>query len=259
MTLMSDPDVDAHALFSVSGRRALVTGASSGIGERIATTLAARGATVLAVGRRRTRLDDLASRAATIVPVVADITTDDGIATIERTIAAEGVDICVNNAGTSGDADPASESIEHFLGVLEVNLVGHYRVTQVAARTMLERGRGSIINIASIYGLVASAPITQPGYCAAKGAIVNLTRELAVTWARGGVRVNAIAPGYFPTEITEHMWSDDRTVGFIRRNCPMGRAGELSELDGAVVFLASDASSYVTGQVIAVDGGWTAR
>ena len=124
---------------------------------------------------------------------------------------------------------------------------------------MTENGRGSIVNIASTMGLVAAAPIPNASYCAAKGAVVNLTRELACQWARQGVRVNAIAPGFFPSEMTEALESDDRAQGFIRRNCPVGRMGRPDELDGAVLFLASDASTYCTGQVLTVDGGWTAR
>ena len=116
------------------------------------------------------------------------------------------------------------------------------------------------MNIASILGLVGSAPIKQAAYCASKAAVVNLTRELGAQWGRKGVRVNAIAPGWFMSEMTEQdMFGDDSSMEFIRRNAPMGRAGGEHELDGALLFLASNASTYVTGQTIAVDGGWTAR
>jgi hypothetical protein len=141
-----------------------------------------------------------------------------------------------------------------------VNLTGLFGLTQLVARSMLARGSGSIVNIGSILGLVASAPINQASYAATKGAVVNLTRELACEWARRGVRVNAIAPGWFPTEMTnEGMFEAEDGLRYLRRNCPMGRGGEPHELDGALLFLAGDASTYVTGVTLAVDGGWTAR
>ena len=143
---------------------------------------------------------------------------------------------------------------------MAVNLDGLFLLSQQVGLGMIERGHGSIVNIASILGLVGSAPIKQAAYCASKGAVVNLTRELGAQWGRKGVRVNAIAPGWFMSEMTEQdMFGDDSSMEFIRRNAPMGRAGEEHELDGALLFLASNASTYVTGQTIAVDGGWTAR
>jgi NAD(P)-dependent dehydrogenase (short-subunit alcohol dehydrogenase family) len=124
---------------------------------------------------------------------------------------------------------------------------------------MIASGGGVIVNVASMLGLVASAPIKQASYCASKGAIVSLTRELATQWARKGVRVNALAPGWFPSEMTAEMFADDSSMAYVQRNCPMARTGEPHELDGALLFLCSDASSYCTGQVLTVDGGWTAR
>ena len=116
-----------------------------------------------------------------------------------------------------------------------------------------------MVNVASMLGLVGSAPIKQASYCASKGGLVNLTRELGCQWARKGVRVNALCPGWFPTEMTAAMWGDESSEDFVARNCPMGRPGADGELDGALLFLASDASGYVTGQTLTVDGGWTAR
>lgn len=253
-------EADPARSFRLDGRRVVVTGASSGLGARFARVAARAGAEVLAVARRADRLAALAAADSRIVAFPCDITDADDVARLDDAIAARGgVDVLVNNAGASGNAEPHDEPMEHFLAVLDVNLVGMYRVTQVAARHMLAAGRGSIVNVASIFGQVASAPIKQPGYCAAKGGVVNLTRELAVSWARKGIRVNAISPGFFPSEITEHMWGNTDTVAFINRNTPLGRAGREHELDGALLFLASDASSFVTGQVLAVDGGWTAR
>jgi NAD(P)-dependent dehydrogenase (short-subunit alcohol dehydrogenase family) len=169
------------------------------------------------------------------------------------------IDVLVNNAGIGSPVPAEHESIERFREVMEVNVTALFGLSQRVASTMLERRRGSIINIASILGLVASAPIKQASYTASKGAVVNLTRELAVQWARKGVRVNAIAPGWFPSEMTTEMFTEPSAMAFLERNDPMARGGRPDELDGALLFLASDASSYVTGHVLTVDGGWTAR
>ena len=154
---------------------------------------------------------------------------------------------------------PEEEPPDHFRRVIDVNLNALFRLSQLAAVPMLERGSGSIINIASMYGLVAGAPVPQASYCASKGAVVNLTRELGAQWARRGVRVNAIAPGFFPSEMAAEMIEGEGSSKFLRRNTPVGRPGDPHELDGALLLLASDASTYMAGQTIAVDGGWTAR
>jgi NAD(P)-dependent dehydrogenase (short-subunit alcohol dehydrogenase family) len=170
------------------------------------------------------------------------------------------VDVLVNNAGIGGSTPAEQETMERWRSTMAVNLDGLFLLSQQIGIGMIERGRGSIVNIASVLGLVAAAPIKQAAYCASKGAVVNLTRELGAQWGRKGVRVNAIAPGWFMSEMTEEdMFGDESSMAFIRRNAPMGRAGEEHELDGALLFLASPASTYVTGQTIAVDGGWTAR
>jgi NAD(P)-dependent dehydrogenase (short-subunit alcohol dehydrogenase family) len=142
---------------------------------------------------------------------------------------------------------------------MEINCNSVFVLSQIAGRAMLAQGSGSIVNMASIFGLVGSAPVGQASYDASKAAVVNLTRELAGQWARRGVRVNALAPGFFASEMTAELWADERSMSWIRRNTPAGRPGEPHELDGALLFLASDASSYVTGHTLAVDGGWTAR
>lgn len=164
----------------------------------------------------------------------------------------------VNNAGVSGAIPSESETLEHFQRVLDVNLTSLFALTQLCARDMIQRRSGSVVNIASIHGLVAATPIKQAAYAASKGGVVNLTRQLGTEWARKGVRVNAIAPGFFPSEMTRELWNEEKASAWIRRTNPMGRPGEPYELDGAVLLLASDTSSYITGQTIAVDGGWTA-
>jgi NAD(P)-dependent dehydrogenase (short-subunit alcohol dehydrogenase family) len=214
--------------------------------------------------RRADRLESLAAElgeaGAEVLPVACDVTDPNQVealkdACLERFGRA---DILVNNAGTTEIVPAENESEEAFLRVLNVNLNGAFYCAQRFGRAMLEAGRGSIINVASIFGFVASGSIPQAGYVASKGAVVNLTRELAAQWARRGVRVNGIAPGFFLSEMTEEMFSDERSMTWLRRKTPAGRPGEVEELAGAVIFLASDASSYVIGQTIAVDGGWTA-
>jgi NAD(P)-dependent dehydrogenase (short-subunit alcohol dehydrogenase family) len=168
------------------------------------------------------------------------------------------IDVLVNNAGV-GTPEPAeSESPERFADVLDINLTASFAVTQLVGRSMLEAGRGSVVNVASILGIVAAGQIPFASYAASKGGLVALTRELAAQWSRRGVRVNAIAPGWFESEMTAEMFADERSMAWVARKAPMGRPGEPHELDGALLYLVSDASSYVTGQVLAVDGGWTA-
>src|SRR5215203_6070041 len=230
-------------IFGLDGRVAIVTGASSGLGDRFARVLSAAGAQVVGAARRADRLERLAAEV-------------DGLATVT---CFGRVDVVVNNAGI-GRAYPAEEEPrDHFRQVIEVNLNAVFVLSQIAARSMLERGGGSIINIASMYGLVASAPVLQASYCASKGGVVHLTRELGAQWGRRGLRVNALAPGFFPSEMAAEMIEDEQSARFLRRNTPVGRPGLPHELDGALLFLASDASTYVTGQTLAVDGGWTIR
>jgi NAD(P)-dependent dehydrogenase (short-subunit alcohol dehydrogenase family) len=169
------------------------------------------------------------------------------------------IDVLVNNAGIDNQMAAEDEPIDGFRRVMRVNVDALFLLSQLAGRQMIAQGSGSIINVASMLGLVASAPVKNASYCTSKGAVVNLTRELAVQWARKGVRVNSLAPGWFPTEMTAEMMVDDRAMQWLERNCPMARPGAESELDGALLFLASDASSYCTGQALVVDGGWTAR
>ncbi|WP_221045278.1 SDR family NAD(P)-dependent oxidoreductase [Mycobacterium senriense] len=142
---------------------------------------------------------------------------------------------------------------------LEVNLVGAFHLARLAAAPMIAAGEGSIINISSILGLVAAWPIPDAAYTSSKGALISLTRDLACQWARHGVRVNALAPGFFPSESSAPMTEDEASQRYLHTGCPMRRMGEPGELDGALLFLASRASTYMTGQVLTVDGGWTAH
>lgn len=250
-------------LFALGGSVALVTGASSGLGNRFARVLHRAGAHVVISARRGDRLAELARELGDrVTAVVADLSVpqDRERLVADATREAGHLDILVNNAGYSIPGPAAEESLEGFTRSLEINLVAVFHLCQLAGRQMLDAGTGSIVNIASVLGHVGAAPIKEVPYCTAKGGVVNMTRALGAEWGRKGVRVNAIAPGWFPTEMTmDQMFSDDASMDFIRRNTPMGRAGETAELDGALLYLASRASSYTTGEILVVDGGWLAR
>ncbi|MCX2729145.1 SDR family oxidoreductase [Saccharopolyspora sp. NFXS83] len=243
-------------LFGLQGKTALVTGASSGLGARFATVLATAGATVWITARRKEKLDALAATNPALRVLSADLSDEEAR---EALIAETGaVDVLVNNAGTESGAKPLDETPSGFAGVLGTNLVAPFHLAQLAARAA-DGGSLSVINVSSILGLVSAAPLGGASYASAKAGLIGLTRELAGHWGGRGVRVNALAPGWFRTEMNDELFADDRSVRWIERNTMLRRAGEGSELDGALLFLASAASSYCTGQVLAVDGGWTAR
>ncbi|HTO00832.1 MAG TPA: SDR family oxidoreductase, partial [Microthrixaceae bacterium] len=222
--------------------------------------LAAAGADVVVAARRFDRLSILADEIGGLA-VECDVTVSGDVERlVESTLERFGqIDILVNNAGVSPTGRAEEESLKQIEWVMAVNATSVFHLSQLVGRHMIDRGSGSIVNIASVLGLVASSPIKQASYCASKGAVVNLTRELGAQWARKGVRVNAIAPGWFPSEMTADMIGDEKSEAFIFDNCPMGRFGSENELDGALLFLAGDVSSYCTGQILAIDGGWTAR
>jgi NAD(P)-dependent dehydrogenase (short-subunit alcohol dehydrogenase family) len=252
----------AHtALFSLEGRVAVVTGASSGLGARFAAVLHDAGATVTAAARRADRLAQLADGYERIDPHPCDVGDPAQVrALIDATVERHGrVDIVLNNAGTSDSADALAQDDEEFTRVLGVNLTAPYLLSRAAAQAMVAGGRpGCIVNVASILGLRGSQVASQTGYAASKGGVVNLTRSLAAQWASHGIRVNALAPGWFESEMTADLFANDATVKWASRRAPMGRTGRAHELDGAILFLASDASSFMTGQTLVIDGGWCA-
>jgi NAD(P)-dependent dehydrogenase (short-subunit alcohol dehydrogenase family) len=260
---MSDLDDEvrhASSLFSLAGRVAVVTGASSGLGRRFAQVLHRAGATVVLAARRADRLESLAAELPGSMVVVTDVEVDSSLVALADRVgeAHGGIDVLVNNAGLGGARPALGEAVDDFRRIVEVNLISLFRLSQLAALQMVGRGGGSIVNVASIWGLVGGG-LPLSAYSASKGGVISLTRDLANEWAEHGVRVNSIAPGWFPTEMTQHRFADDEKLQWICDRTPLGRGGREDELDGVLLFLASDASSYVTGQTIAVDGGWTSR
>lgn len=250
-----------HGLFGLDGRVAVVTGASSGLGLGFARALAGAGATVYAAARRVDRLRALAEADPRIVPVRCDVTRpEDRTALVDRCYDESGsLDVLVNNAGRPGPPHAEEETDAEFRAVLELNLLAGFHLATYAASRLPEEASASYINISSVIGLVSTAPIGGASYAASKAGTLGLTRELAGQWGRRGIRVNAVVPGWFDTEMTDGLFTNEKSAGWVRRNTMLGRGGRTGEVDGAVVFLASDASSYLTGQAIVVDGGWTAR
>ena len=250
---------DPAALFRLDGRVAVITGASSGLGERAARVLHAAGATVAVAARRVDRLEALAGELERATAYACDVAdADDCAALVAGVLEHHGrLDVLINNAGISVAYPAETEPADEFRRIIDVNLHGAARLSQLAAATMLEHGAGVIVNLASIIGLVGLGQIPQASYAASKGALIGLTRELAAQWGRRGVRVNALAPGWFSTEMNTDLFAEESFLRWIRGRTPMGRAGKPHELDGAIAFLASDASSFMTGQVVVVDGGWT--
>jgi len=249
-------------LFDLTGKTAIVTGGSRGIGKEMAEGLAEAGANLILCARRSEWLDDTVEefrgRGFEVDGVVCDVAKPDDVdAVVMAAVEKFGkVDVLINNAGISWGAMPEDMALDKWRQVLDVNLTGCFLFAQAVGREMLKRQGGSIINIASIAGLTSSAngPF-YAGYAASKAGLIGLTRELAASWGRKGIRVNAIAPGFFHSRLADAVI--DLYERSIQENNVIPRVGSEGELKGVAVFLASDASSYITGQTIAVDGGMT--
>ena len=247
--------------FDLSGRAAIVTGANTGLGQALAVALAQAGADIVAVGR--SAMDEtqglVAAAGRRCHAIKADLSTIAPVSGIvEETLAAFGrLDILVNNAGIIRRADAVDFTEEDWDAVIDTNLKSVFFLCQAAGRHMLAQGAGKIINIASM--LSFQGGIRVPSYTASKSGVAGLTRLLANEWAGRGVNVNAIAPGYFATNNTAALQADETRNRAILERIPAGRWGQPADLGGAAVFLASRASDYVHGHILAVDGGWLAR
>jgi NAD(P)-dependent dehydrogenase (short-subunit alcohol dehydrogenase family) len=249
-----------HQLFDLTGRVAIVTGGSRGLGLEMAEGLAEAGAALMICARREQWLTPAVSalreRGFTVDGALCDIAQPERVqSVVDDTMARHGrIDILINNAGVTWGASPEAMPIEKWHMVLDINLTGTFLFSQAVGRVMLKQQHGRIINVASVAGLHAS--VNGPhyaGYAASKAGVMGLTRELAASWGRDGIRVNAIAPGFFHSRLADPAIPIAEPA--IKASSPIARVGAAGELKGVAVFLASDASNYITGQVIVVDGG----
>jgi NAD(P)-dependent dehydrogenase (short-subunit alcohol dehydrogenase family) len=247
-------------LFKLDGKVALITGAGSGLGRQFAETLSDAGASVVLAARRREKLEETAelvrNKGGNAICLELDVTDSLSITNCVRETTSElgTPDILVNNAGIAKQAFLTDISEDDWDAVLDTNLKGVFMVAQAVVKSMINADKhGSIINIASVLGLRVSKALGS--YIAAKSAVVQLTKAMAIEWSRYNIRVNALAPGYFITEINQEQFADGSAEDFLMRRVPMSRVGDLREIAGPLLLLASDAGSYMTGSIIAVDGG----
>ena len=258
---MADALPAPFRLFDLTDRVAVVTGASSGLGEALARALAGAGARVAVVARRKDRLEELASSIGGLA-VGADLLELEQVPAIAGTVAAElgPPEILVNAAGNvfaPPNTKPEDETLEDILSTVHLDLVAAHRLAQAVHPSMVEVGRGTIVNISSISGHVGIPAIPNASYAAAKLGLSGLTKDLAVHWAKDGIRVNTVAAGYFRSEITATLFDSEKGDAWLRRNTPLPYLGTTEDFVGTVLLLVSDAGRYVTGQTILVDGGWT--
>lgn len=262
--LASSPAIsDPTAMSGLAGKVAIVTGGGRGLGRALSEGFAAAGAHVVLTGRSAETLEGAVSAitagGGSAKGVPADVAREADVEALCRTTldVFGRIDILVNNAGINPWYKAAEDTaLEEWRAVVETNLTGVFLACREAGRAMLTQGEGAIVNVTSVAGRVALAKTTA--YCAAKGGVELMTRQLALEWAKKGVRVNAVAPGYFATDLTEGLRANEVLSERVTRRTPMGRFGHPDELVGACLFLASPAASYITGASLAVDGGWTA-
>lgn len=249
-------------MFRLDGKVAVVTGGSSGLGVQFAKALAKQGADIAVVARRVERLKavskEIEDMGRKCFPVKCDVTVDDEISAAVDTVMHKygKIDILVNNAGVLTFSPAEKTANSEWKKVIDVNLNGVYMFAKEVAKTMIPRKYGKIVNLGSIHSNVAISEFTLSPYCASKGGVLMLTKGLAAEWAKYNITVNAIGPAYFDSEMTHSAIETSDFEEFVKQRCPMGRVGKPGELDGALIYLASDASSYTTGAIIYVDGGW---
>lgn len=252
--------------FDLTGRVAIVTGCSSGLGVQMAKALANQGAIIVAVARRENKIQEVAEQihkefGVETLALRCDITSTENVEEMVKTVIEKfgRIDILINNAGTGAVAPAEDITDDQFLNEVNIDLFGTFRVARACAKyAMIPQQYGRIINIASMYGLVGNKIAGSSPYHAAKGGVVNLTRALAAEWGKYGITVNSICPGYFYTDLTTDTLNSDFFQQNAKTMIPEERYGKEGELDTAAVFLASEHSSYVTGVNLAVDGGYTA-
>jgi len=248
--------------YNFAGEVALITGGSRGLGLEIAQAFGAAGATVVITARRAQWLDaaeqQLKEQGVTVHAMICDVSDASSVEQlVQRTLETCGkIDILVNNAGLTWGAPAETMPLERWRQVIEANITGTFLMSQCVGRHMLERGKGAIVNVASIAGLSGGQHNTV-GYNSSKAAVINLTRSLAAEWGSRGIRVNAIAPGMFRTRMSEGLL--ERVEGMYTATTPLRRIGQPGEVAPVVLFLASDSASYVSGQVVPIDGGRTAQ
>lgn len=252
--------------FNLKGQVALVTGCSTGLGVQMARALASVGCNIIPIARRLEKLQEVAKMlrdefGVDAYPIKCDITSTEMVeAMVDEALAHFGrIDIVINNAGTGAVAPAEDITDEQFMGEMQIDLFGSFRVARaVAKKAMIPAKYGRVINIASMYGLVGNKIAPASPYHAAKGGVVNLTRALAAEWGKYGITVNTICPGYFETPLTVDTLNSEYFQNYAHTVIPMERYGKEGELDTAALFLASPASTYVTGVALPVDGGYTA-
>ena len=251
-------------LFDLSGKTAVVTGASSGLGRQFALALARQGADVAILARRLEKLEAVKAEVEALgvqcLSVKCDVTDNDQIkAAVEAVVARFGrVDILCDNAGIGLFAPAEEESDEIWDSMIRTNLSAVFYVAREFGKQMIKQNYGKIIMTGSIHSNVAMTGLPLNAYCTTKGGVRMMVKALANEWAKYNITVNAISPAYFGSEMTQSVVNDEEFLKVVKTYCPMGRVGREGELDGAIVYFASDASSYTTGQLLSIDGGWTA-
>lgn len=250
-------------LFDLTGRVAVITGASSGLGVQMAKALALHGADIAVLARRKEKLEQVSEEVRAMgvkcLPIKCDVTSTESVQEAVKAVVAEygTVDIVINNAGTGGVGPTEDTTDEDLYHTLNVDVSGVFKVAREFGKVMIDKKYGRILNIASIYGMVGNMALPSAAYHTAKGAVVNFTRALAAEWGKHNITVNCICPGYFETELTGDTLKTESFTQYMEAHVPVGRYGKTGELDSTAVYLSSEASAYVNGVILPVDGGYT--